>query len=159
MRKNFSSVRQNVLAFLADLFYILEVRPAKCIRPPGLMRDRFPINEGKKSFGQLSRYVGPFLFLWKKKREKPKQTRGQFYWCGIVYYYYFRSVLVATGSFSRLFWCFIFLEIFNGFSFLDELKILLFCIEILSVGGRPVGVLRWWFMGYLSLSLFLFLVS
>lgn len=43
-----SSVRQNVLAFLADLFYILEVRPAKCIRPPGLMRDRFPVNEGKK---------------------------------------------------------------------------------------------------------------
>ena len=42
-----SSVRQNVLAFLADLFYILEVRPAKCVRPPGLMRDRFPINEGK----------------------------------------------------------------------------------------------------------------
>ncbi|XP_046645500.1 patronin-like isoform X5 [Daphnia pulicaria] len=44
-----SSVRQNVLAFLADLFYILEVRPAKCIRPPGLMRDRFPINEGKSN--------------------------------------------------------------------------------------------------------------
>ncbi len=39
-------MRQNVLAFLADLFYILEVRPAKCVRPPGLMRDRFPINEG-----------------------------------------------------------------------------------------------------------------
>uniref|UniRef100_A0A0N8CGU7 Calmodulin regulated spectrin-associated protein 1 1 (CAMSAP1L1) n=1 Tax=Daphnia magna TaxID=35525 RepID=A0A0N8CGU7_9CRUS len=44
-----SSVRQNVLAFLADLFYILEVRPAKCIRPPGLMRDRFPVNEGGKN--------------------------------------------------------------------------------------------------------------
>ncbi|XP_046460073.1 patronin-like isoform X42 [Daphnia pulex] len=44
-----SSVRQNVLAFLADLFYILEVRPAKCIRPPGLMRDRFPINEETSS--------------------------------------------------------------------------------------------------------------
>ncbi|XP_046645510.1 patronin-like isoform X14 [Daphnia pulicaria] len=44
-----SSVRQNVLAFLADLFYILEVRPAKCIRPPGLMRDRFPINEESSS--------------------------------------------------------------------------------------------------------------
>lgn len=113
-------MRQNVLAFLADLFYILEVRPAKCIRPPGLMRDRFPINEGKKSFGQLSRYVGPFFFVsLKEKKENRNKRAGNF--IGVVlYYYYFRSVLVATGSFSRLFWCFIFLEIFNGFYFLDE---------------------------------------
>lgn len=60
-------MRQNVLAFLADLFYILEVRPAKCIRPPGLMRDRFPVNEGKNQkkiiFGQFYRYVVPILLF------------------------------------------------------------------------------------------------
>ena len=40
-----SSVRQNVLAFLTDLFYWLELRPAKCVRPPGLMRGtRFPVS-------------------------------------------------------------------------------------------------------------------
>jgi hypothetical protein len=79
-------VRQNVLAFLADLFYILEVRPAKCIRPPGLMRDRFPINEGKKSFGQLSRYVGPFLFLWKKKKTEKNRNKRAGNFIGVVLY-------------------------------------------------------------------------
>ena len=38
-----SSVRQNVLAFLADLFFLLEIRPAKCVRPAVLMRDRFQL--------------------------------------------------------------------------------------------------------------------
>ena len=45
----FSSVRQNVVAFLSDLFYVLEVRPVKCVRPPGLLRDRHPLSEGKTS--------------------------------------------------------------------------------------------------------------
>lgn len=87
-----SSVRQNVLAFLADLFYILEVRPAKCIRPPGLMRDRFPINEGKKSFGQFYRYVGPLLeffriFLSYKKNEKKCEAILLVWYCNLFYFF------------------------------------------------------------------------
>lgn len=39
-----------MLAFLADLFFVLEVRPAKCVRPPNLLRDRYPISEGNHSF-------------------------------------------------------------------------------------------------------------
>jgi hypothetical protein len=115
-------VRQNVLAFLADLFYILEVRPAKCIRPPGLMRDRFPINEGKKSFGQLSRYVGPFLFLWKKnKKKKQRKTETTARAILLVWYcilllfsfgvggnWFFFSVILVFYFFGNLQWIFFF---------------------------------------------------
>jgi hypothetical protein len=114
-------VRQNVLAFLADLFYILEVRPAKCIRPPGLMRDRFPINEGKKSFGQLSRYVGPFLFLWKKKKKKQRKTETNARAILLVWYcilllfsfgvggnWFFFSVILVFYFFGNLQWIFFF---------------------------------------------------
>jgi hypothetical protein len=114
-------VRQNVLAFLADLFYILEVRPAKCIRPPGLMRDRFPINEGKKSFGQLSRYVGPFLFLCKKKKKKQRKTETNARAILLVWYcilllfsfgvggnWFFFSVILVFYFFGNLQWIFFF---------------------------------------------------
>lgn len=56
-------MRQNVVAFLADLFYILEVRPAKCVRPPGLMRDRFPINEGNDTRSCVYIKISILVFL------------------------------------------------------------------------------------------------
>lgn len=34
------SVRQNLLALLADLMYLFEIRPAKCVRRPGLRHDQ-----------------------------------------------------------------------------------------------------------------------
>lgn len=111
-----SSVRQNVLAFLADLFYILEVRPAKCIRPPGLMRDRFPVNEGKKhkkkSLGQFSVTLSPFFLFFLSSQNRQKK-------CGhIIGVLYFVSVLVAAGVFCFFLFLLVFIVYFvSGFFF------------------------------------------
>ena len=35
-----SSVKQNLLVLLADLFYLFEINPAKCVRQPGMAKER-----------------------------------------------------------------------------------------------------------------------
>ena len=35
-----SSVKQNLLVLLADLFYLFEISPAKCVRQPGAAKER-----------------------------------------------------------------------------------------------------------------------
>ncbi|CAM1328725.1 Uncharacterised protein PB.8716, partial [Pycnogonum litorale] len=49
-----SSIRQNILAFLADLFHVLEVKPAKCVKPPGLKDHKIHIPASKVKLGSNS---------------------------------------------------------------------------------------------------------
>ena len=35
-----------MVAFLSDLFYVLEVRPVKCVQPPALLHDRYSFTDG-----------------------------------------------------------------------------------------------------------------
>ena len=40
VRPVFSSVKQNLLVLLADMFYLFEINPAKCVRQPGMAKER-----------------------------------------------------------------------------------------------------------------------
>ncbi|KAG1677704.1 Patronin [Nymphon striatum] len=44
-----SSIRQNFLAFLADIFYNLEIKPAKCVRSPGHKDHKIHIPDDSES--------------------------------------------------------------------------------------------------------------
>ncbi|XP_065567629.1 uncharacterized protein LOC136031781 isoform X4 [Artemia franciscana] len=59
------SVKQNVIAFLAELFYLFEVRPAKCVKVPGLTVEK--THDGIRHGGGLRRQGS--------LKEKDKSTR------------------------------------------------------------------------------------